>query len=282
MREPEGKEVDMWSYFRIFQPMVWLVIMGISILAIILTCISFSRSSSESCDQVTRVLSLLSKPLEPQSRGQKSLILTLWVFAYLIIAHFNAQVTTFMTVSERIPLKNYIDTLEARFSPIVFGSSSFYTLLQNSKPGSDLNKVYTQRFQSNPDSLVWSVNDTQKRMLEKPNTVLFNVEATYYPGCYAVPLDWYVKNAAGFGLQKDSEFKRVFDNLGLKIQESGIFKKIRKRVKREILVKNEAAALGIRELTFPFTCLAIGGFLAGILAVLERIIISMFQKPLAH
>ena len=272
MKEAKGKYVDVWSYVRIFRPLVWLSSLALIMLVTILIWVSFHQPISDSCVTVLNLFLQLPTSLDPQSRGQKSLLLTLWFFVYLLFAHFNAQVIMFMTVSETFPLSSYIETLEPRFSPVVFGSSAFHTLLQKSKPGTDLFKVYTKRFKGKPDSLVWSTKESLNRMLAEPNLVLFTAEASDFPGCYAVPLDWYVKSRLGFGLQKDSEFKRVFDHLGLKIQESGIFEKLRRRLrKRGVILKNEATPLGIREMAFPFSCLATGALLAGVLAVLEKI-----------
>ena len=198
--------------------------------------------------------------------------MTIWVFSYLLFVHFTAQVTTFMTVSERnTPLRSYSDTLLDRFTPVVLGSGALHTLLQNSKPGTDLHNVYTKRFQGNPDSLVWSGKESHDRMLGDPNVVLFGVEASVYPGCYPVPLDWYVETPVGFGLQKGSEFTGVFDHLGLKMHESGILEKLKRRLRRkDIVVENEAIPLGIRELTIPFASLVAGGFIAGVLTIIEK------------
>ena len=230
LQKREGKEVNLLSLVSVFSSISWAFVLGVMILTLLLMIIFFQTPIARAVSEVGSMMIQVSP--DPMAKGiaHKSLIMTLWLFSFLIFAHYTAEVTTYLTVNtQSVPIVNYVDlATDFRYQPITLGSSAMFSLLQNAKPGSNFKTLYDARFHEKPEALVPDTGTALERMLDDPYTALLWMEVGNFPGCVRMPLDFYVQTPVGFGLQKDSELSKSFAFYTLKMQESGIMERMRR------------------------------------------------------
>ena len=152
-----------------------------------------------------------------------------------------------------------------------------YRLFESSPRNSSYNKLFNEAIKDNPDNDFYTNEEEKAKVMADENTIAFTSIFTYIGNKDVVTLDVdeTFHTYASLGLQKDSEFREIFNYHLLKMKQSGTFWKFEEewfsKKGNQLISSNgpEKICLGYNNLLFPFSILAIGAGLSIILAGLE-------------
>lgn len=210
--------------------------------------------------------------------SQKILVFTISAFGLLIFSFFVGDLTAKMTAgAPTAPLRSLNEVIKQGYTLLIHEGTAAETKFKNSPPDSSMAKAYNSIVKKIP---IYMYTQLPKYMLETPKTATYIVPYSYLNDeRFHVVMDFQerIVSSLGIGLQKDSEFKAIFDYHIDKIKESGIFTKEfdiwildRKMEDKESRIfVEEPISLGYDNLFFPSSVLMLGIFASFMLMIYE-------------
>ena len=277
MKEWPGTQVNMWTFVLIFGERIWALIaatavLGAAVMALV-NGLAFQRALVSTLGMLVMIPT--SAGVRTGSLSQKGVVLTVWMLAYLLFAHFAADLTTSMTVNKvDPPIFKYEDAAAGGFKLYVFKSSADLLSLKTALPGSAMHALYSAKVADEPSALVTSAGEAHAKMLADTNAIYYGSSINYFSGCARLDLEWNFKIPMGFALPPGSELKEMFNHFTLKMQEVGIMKKLRRELDEKVVTTKtvEAVTLGFENLALPVMILSLGIGLAMLVAVVESVL----------
>ena len=280
--------LDMWVYVGVFglrQLMVFVgVLMAILVGVLLASCLIYGTeiNAIERASLGLNMLFLFTIQLgnHPKEGPLAIRILSLCaaILTFIMFAYFNTIVTAQMTslASPDNPINTFDDVLKNKdVQVIVVNGSSWTSHLQKSAKGSAKHMVYKDRIENNGKAWFKSIALALDAVRSNPNTYLYGhtFAAEGEPGVIALRMSDSTPSAGGFGIQKGSELLGILNYQMLKLAETGIIEHIEKiwndGPPNEEFGMVEPGALGINNVLFPFTLLAIGTVTAVLFGWLE-------------
>ncbi|TRY72125.1 hypothetical protein TCAL_09051 [Tigriopus californicus] len=193
--------------------------------------------------------------------------MSLCLGSYCLLAFYGADLTSGMTVHPRPTiLRSMNDIIGKDFQIRVVGASANSDLFIYAPVGTPMNRIYETLIKTDPNALM-----TPKTDDEVISMVSTNEKILYFASIlpYRLPnspvtilsLVDMVDDAQGFGFQKNSEFLELFDFHILKLEESGVARRIRSElfpIANQDVSVNAGITLGFENLIFPFLMLFVG------------------------
>lgn len=291
------KTLDMWVYVGVFGLQQWAIIVA-SLLSILLTIlltfslghngteVSLSEKDMSGCSMV--LLFVIQLGYHPQGGpiARRMIYLVTGIMTYLLYAYYTTDITAQMTFTETEdnPFRSFADVLKnPDIKVITVKGTSYDSHIRSSIPGTAKYEVYKGRMENND---VWysTAEVAKDAVLSDPNTYLYayHSEAHSPLGLKALKMEDTSVVSGGIGLQKDSEFRDIFNFLLIKFAEVGILQRINTKwpdtSRNEDFGIPEPGSLGFNNVLFPFTLLATGIITASAFACLEYVLMKYKAK----
>ena len=201
----------------------------------------------------------------------------------LMFIYYTTDITAKMTSGPPgIPIRSFDDVIEHGYRVIV--TSGYYKkLLANSQPGTSKQMVYKMHIEK-ADVKPW--DESIREVIEHKTLIYYNDilprNKPMIDQLVILKMDAPAYSVAGFALQKDSEFRGLFNHYILKGKENGILDKLFRQYHMNMFTKEqfwmpEPQELHYSNVVFLFICLVAGVSASVVIATVE-FIISVAQK----
>ena len=128
-------------------------------------------------------------------------------------------------------------------------------LLRTAPKGTAMQRIY-----ENGNYLAMDDKDIMSFVMDNPKTVVWAFE-NRWPNLVVLDITENTATDKSLAFNKDSEFTKIFNNNLLKMQESGLINRIKKKWYGDydkVFGMSEPLVLTFDNLFFPFGCLALG------------------------
>ena len=208
---------------------------------------------------------------------------TVMIMGFVVMASYAADMTSMLTTSTpRRTINSFAEALDQGYRFIVTPNSSDQQTLKSAKPGSAMHTAYYEHVLKDPGfSFIWDVDEAIEVIKTVEKTVYFTHNIVFQGATDLITVDTMQDRAIGYlavGLQKDSEFKSLFDYHLLRLMQNSVLdKEIRKYLKEDRpdasskLSMSEAEALGPESVIFLTGLLCCGLAASVVLGVIEKI-----------
>ena len=305
----KGAAPNMWVYVQVFDVHQWVIVIVLLILlGSVLSLVpglklletkgqfgtkrgakkEYQMNSTPSCFFLIYLYAIqMGSHTNSRRMTPRILTLTASFITFLIFVAFSTDITAEMTSNPSdIPVRTFEDVVEHDYK--VVSASHYYTrLLQFAKPGTPKNVV----FNSNFEKLYLKLTNTSHvkalfEVISEPKTLLYTVfsatqfkdpeKQRYFNQLFALKMDDAVYGIMTMGLQKDSEFRQIFNYYILKQFETGFSRRLYRKYHagfftNENFELNEPQPLGFSHVMFCFTLLALGICLSTMITIMELI-----------
>ncbi len=187
--------VNFLAYVRVFAPGAWLLLLAIFVLICVghyaamkrnpfpHQHISLSGAASSSLEFAYKNALQLDIAFTVKGFSSKVFLLTTSAFSIVIMAHYEAMITSFMTQKTQLPeIDSFADTIDLGYQVVVEKGTYHLTRFQTAPVGSGMQRVYEEMIKDNPDAIYPSVGDAVKTaMLKNPRLALASAEYRF-PG----------------------------------------------------------------------------------------------------
>ncbi len=287
----EGAYLDYKSYFTVFSPYVWLMLITFALL--FTTCIFLSfYCFKRSCDKVIKVfaqygLAVMQKPLMDNIKLTHSQTFIYWLlslYGMFIFIAYTCDMTAKMTTGAQ---KEYPDTFakiaDEKYKVYVSRGALPEAILKQAEKGTPENIVYENHvmlFDYPTDGNLEFIN---KEVLAESKQVYFGTTEEFIGDDRFKELVSFkdkVKKALHLGFQKDSDITDFFDFHLAKLIESGMVNKLvqkwhgQSKPKEDMsdrIFIEDAKPLGPKNLIFPSLCLVACMALSLVILIYERL-----------
>ena len=186
-----------------------------------------------------------------------------------------------MTIQQPPPtIRSVRDALDFDKQLVCWGNTTCHNQFRLAPPGSDKYEAYEKTMKDNPKAFVSSGAEVIQRMNEDPSKYVIVDQTFAYDRrkVHITRTKSFGRDSLAIGLQKDSEFKQVFDFHLSKMTENGIFNKLvidwMEPPGSDFTEDLEIVYLGYENLIFP--CLIMS---AGILMSLAQVCMEKLMPP---
>ena len=300
--KPKGTTVRLWVYIEVFGVIQWAFFFAF-LAAFVMMTILFNTNGGEESQQSESKINISLKAIESAylfmiqlgnhdnvwSLGKRLLALTASMLTLLMFVYYTNDITAKMTSGgPKIPIRTFDDVIHHEYKVIV-ASSYYKSILETAKHGTAKLQVYKKDIKNEP---IRDYNEALKEIISDPKTLWFTDKLTTVPvtaiweelfnQVVALKMDDSGYTITGFGLQKESEFLKMFNHYLLKENENGIRNRLYKKYFISLYVKeefgmNEPQPLGVDNVIFTFACLGVGGTTAMGIAIVEFVVRKMFH-----
>ena len=217
----------------------------------------------------------------------KILFYTTCLATFLLYGFYTADLTSKLsTIYSPEIIHSFSEVLPNDYQVFVQKDISYEVILSSAQPPSPLHAIYQETMKNNPEAFFKTQTDGIRILESETKALLFQSTGMLLgKDSVAEPLKLHdmMDENWGFGLQKDSEFREIFNFYLLKLEQTGAIEKLkskwlRKKKEQEVIL-DSAAALGYGNLVFPFVILVFGMF-GGIALGLAETIHVRVQKLL--
>ncbi len=203
----------------------------------------------------------------------KILYLTSSLAGLLLMSHYASDLTSRITVGPTpVPIKSLGDALRQGYEIAIRGGTSLQDSLSRAPKGSPAYRAYAQSLAS---GIVFDSNEGAKEyMVGHQKTLWFGIDlyTAFDERTRSLQITDGYTTPLGFGLQKDSEFKEVFNFHLQQMDESGVKQQIVRKwryvANRQFGMK-DPPTLGFDVVLFPFVTVALGAAAAILVLALE-------------
>ncbi len=198
-------------------------------------------------------------------KGERLLLLTTSIGSFFLLTCYEGDVTATMTAGTRAPsLRSFQDVLDANYEIHSQGGTAYYDYFKNAQPDTIVYRIFEHYL---IDS---NLREFVKEQLDNPSKAAFFTSiftsVEHKNSIFLKNLDGAVSTQLTFGLQKDSEFKDMFNFHLSRLKEAGVITTvIHKWLEEEKpddlskrIFQEEAMPLGYKNLFFPTMIMCIG------------------------
>ncbi len=200
-----------------------------------------------------------------QYAGQKLLLLTISLVSFVLFSLYGGDLTATMTAGVKAPsLRSFQDVINEDYEVYTGDGSALYDFFRTSKPGTTAHYIFEHRLTDSRFDVFL------EEQLERPTKAVFFhsifVLITYKDFLFLKHFDDAVTTQLAFGLQKDSEFRNLFNFHLNKLKQTGVLKLlVHKWLEEEKpadwshrIFQDDAMSLGYENLFFPAMIMLIG------------------------
>ncbi len=286
----QSRQIDMLAFLSIFSGVAWVGILLLAVLVSLAHCfLSLARLEGKLTKRSAAIfwaeggykvlLSLMQRKKKEASSGagEKVLFLTTGVTSFLLFNLYSADLTATMSSGAKTsPLRSFQDVLDSDYLVHGIKGTGSEDLLKHARPGSTAHAVYQAAYSPMAEKKFVA----QQR--EGPSRAAFwTSEFTIVSERDFLFLRSFqdaLASQLAFGLQKDSEFREIFDHHILRLRESGALQLLEKKWLRDSspddrsdrIFQEEATQLGYDNLFFPAGVLMVGVLSGIVTSCLER------------
>ena len=293
--KPKGTNIHPWVYVQVFGVIQWTIFFAL-LSAFVMIPLLF-HTLGEVSEQ--SMLSVTLKSMETaylfmiqlgdhengKNLGMRLLTLTMSMLTLLMFVHYANDITAKMTSgAPKIPVKTFDDVIHYGYKVIV--KSSYYKgVLAEAKSGTAKHQVYKKYIEN--ERIRDEPFEAEREIISDPKTLWYIIKLATVPltatgkelldQVVALKMDDSSYAISGFGLQKESEFLKMFNHYLLKESEHGIFKRLYRKYNIELYVREdfgmtEPQPLGVDNVVFTFACLGVGVATAMGIAMVESVL----------
>ncbi len=263
--------------------MTWKAFTGVTIVASIsglsiFILGKFSRTDSDAFG-VLNILALTGRAflqmdcyIDRSQLATKIAWFSLAMFSYLVFVHYDATLTTQMTVSSPTPLiSTFQEALDLDFKIVTAEGSVYHEFLEKALPGTPERIVYEHMLRSADDTILpdTRIKNLLQILRETPRSAYFGTSLVALGMSeFVTPRKAIMQSHLAIGMQKDSELKEFLNYHIIKLKNTGVlqrlFHKHALNGKPEDIYRVKdvpsvsALPLGYDQLVFPFSAV-IGG-----------------------
>ena len=221
--------------------------------------------------------------------SSKIICLSAPLLGFVCYSYYAADLTSLMTVSTKVSNVNSFDeAVEQGYHFLIWPGTNSEYYYMSAQPGSGQYKAYHEVILKDyENSQISSDQEAHLRITAEPKTLWFGSYLGFMADKRVLSLtemqDRVVSQLA-FGLQKDSEFKDVFDHLLLKMKQSGLLQKLAFQWLKggepdpmRLPYIEDAKKLGFDNLFFPVLVITCGVFISGIIVAAEVLYCSVVR-----
>ncbi len=296
----KSSPLNMLAYVKIFLPMAWISFLAMAVLMVVAYAslslyVSDGRKITDNValdtlkgvDYVFKSTLQLDASLPNSHRlSAKQFLLWTGLLSFVIFSYYNALLTSYMTVKTKNPtIKSYRDVLDSDFKILILRDSPLLKDVSSAKPGTIFHEVYHKLIKGRSDSIVSSVFEARDIMLKDPKYMYMGSPALFTRDKRFLALKDFneaINTGVSFLVPKDSDLLKVLDRQMFKLRVSGTWQLLYNmwlgsRMSKPLTAEEEtggsaAWALGYSNLFFPSALLMVGGSLAIVLALAERML----------
>ena len=282
---PTKPKLDMWAYLNIFPVIAWVV----GCITIIISSLLFALVNHETIWQglalQLRLFLQLGYDFPTRGKAVKILLLTSTISFLLIFTYFTCDLTANMTSAPSpIGIKNFQDVIDEDYEVVTFGKSFAVDYFKNAPDDSAMKWVWENKMLTKDppeNALTASYQDMFRVINSQEKTLIYHDPMTYsdephWGNLHALKdveerSTFYVTIA----MTKDSEFFELINYYILKMQESGLDARLKRRWMYDAKSNYEgiqAVALTAENLIFTFGILGLGIFVAAICVACEWLV----------
>ena len=280
----QGNDVNLMVFLTVFSKVGWLGILTIALVssltyAAIVASAKDEQSIVSSLEHFSHFslgfynffLSLVQRKVvtEEEERrivAARILAVTTSILTFVLFSYYAADLTATMTAGSPTPkLKSFTDILESNYRVFTQEGTVHYDFLRHAEPGSPMKKIYEERM------VTMHYKEFGKRQEESldPMNLYFSSEFAFPDNNHFTFLrnfDGRLVNQLAFPLQKDSEFRNIFNYYLVKTIQSGLLKKLSEKwVDKDRpedwshrIFQEEAKSLGYDNIVFPMVVMLVG------------------------
>ena len=274
--ESTRSKLNIWVFMDIFPLAVWAFSLALIILGSLFFSLGSKLPLSESFALMIRLGLQMGYEVLTPNKATKVLLLVSSVCLTVVFVHFTCDLTTRMTVEPPKPIiRSFEDVIEQGY--MVVQQETMGALLAEAPKDSPMREVSTQ-------NLIHFENDdkyiTIKLYLDGhwgDRVLLYGVfdpfsQHELEKQLIGLQIEEAITVHEGVVLQKDSEFKELFNHHIMKLYEVGVIDRL---MRKNVIIQNEefgiaeAVALGYENVLFPFGIIFLGMVLAVVAIVGE-------------
>ncbi len=287
----KSRAIDIMTFLVAFVPISWMVFTLTALAsAAVFTLVRLPGKEQKVLKLYLKGLVALIKTLLQLDSGEdgdqwsyRTLFMAAWFLCFFVFQGYTANITATMTAgSDVVPIRSFQDVLDEGYKVAVGEGTAMEAFFNSAPDDSPTGKVRDSRLKVNPynwdpgysDKMIQYINSNYLVSIYEPVFAYANRKEVKVLHEFREKMTSYV----GFGLQKDSELKSVFDYHLIRLRESGFMSKIKKKwigndlpedMTHRIYVK-EPLVLGFDNLFFPSTVILIGIIGASVLSICEK------------
>ena len=183
-----------------------------------------------------------------------------------------------------IPIKNFADVIEHEYMVTTF-SDYYKTMLETAKPGSAKKRVFDHNFKyKDPNENSIGLMEAIDEVVNVPKMLLYCgpfyilphiQDRTLMDQLSVLKMDDVTFGTTTLPLHKDSEFLEVFNHFIIKGMETGFLERLHRRYYTDLFTSedfgmNEPQPLGLNNVMFCFSFVALGVCFSFALAIMEK------------
>lgn len=282
-QRPKGSAPDMWVYLRIFGILSWTIFFSLlSAFMFVIPLASVLSKEGPKNYLACAILGLTTSYLYAIQLGShppgkqyamRCLTLTISMLTLLVFIYYSTDITAEMTsIKSDTPVRTFEDVIHHDYN-VVVSTAWAIDLLARAKPGSAKHKAYRNLKElPNYEEALQNVINDPKTLFYSWEGVLVQVDnrAQHFQSqAYALKMDDATYSLTSFGLQKNSEFRQIFNHFLQKQLEHGIIKRLYRKHHNSLYVHKEFGMpepqpLGYDNVMFPYILLG-GSLVASLL-----------------
>ena len=217
----------------------------------------------------------------------KIFALSIIFLTVLLYECYVSDLTATMTAGgDAVNLRSFGDVVNRDYTVHIMGGTFVDASFASADPESDKGKVHKEQT-SRLESPIDYPAQLKALALSQPNSAVFEYALSYAGDNDLVPATGFLETLTtqvAFGLQKDSEFRQIFDHHLYKIFQTGLLRDLRYTwLEGEKpsdmsgrIFQQDAQSLGFENLLFPQLVLLAGLVIGGVLCVVE--FVDKFKK----
>ena len=300
--KPKGHTLDIWAYVKVFKVVQWTIFFALLSSSVMMTLLfhTLGQESEQSKLNITlksietAYLFMIQLGDHANSKsGMRLLTLTIAMLTMVMFVHYTNDITAKMTSGPpKIPVRSFDDVIQHDYKVIIM-SSYFKSILASAGKETAKYQVFKQYIENK--RIRDSSNEAAAEIASEPKTLWYMNKLGTIPETDDIAIEGHFHEIvpltmddsgyviAGFGLQRESEFSKMFNHYLLKESEHGIRNRLYRKYFNGLYVKEEFGMpepqpLGIDNVMFTFCCLGVGVTISIITAVVEFMVRKLVQN----
>ena len=270
--ESTSSKLNVWVFLDIFPMEVWILTIALIMLGTLFFSMASRVPLSEGFALMVRLGLQMSYEILTPNKTTKALLLVSAMCLNVVFIYFSCDLTTRMTVEPpKLNIRSFEDVIKNGYKVIT--EDEEWEELAEAPSGSAMKKVATNHIihlfhDEEEDEALEGFFDGQYG----DRVLLYGVHDPYSDDEFekqliGLDIEEATTKYASIALQKDSEFKEIFNYHIMKLFEMGVVDRLR----RKYLFRHDedyglldAVSLGYENLFFPFGIMAMGVVIAGL------------------
>ena len=240
VRNTEAESINIFAFIGVFTSTCWLIIvLLLSMSTLGLFTMKWLLTPEEKDLLSTAVGTVLVLSLQQENQAiervsERILVLTMGFTTYILHVFFPSVLVSILTIqSPQESLRSLSDILPQDYQMITVINTGGFEIISQAQEGTPLHKVFLNSIQGNPESqkhtyqeAFETVRDSEKRLVYLGSDLIMRKFDPLGHMVNVLDIQDSSRNHLAFGFSKNSEFRRLFSHHLLKLEQSGLIRKI--------------------------------------------------------